>query len=66
MTKYRIKTGWEDTTVCTVAPFYRNGNGRFDLSLCTQRDLRYLHNIIKHRSVEVVINEQKEYTEKTE
>lgn len=57
MVKYKIKKSHENEVVCTEAPLYRNENGRFDLSKCTQRDLKYLHEVVKHPFIE--IDEQK-------
>lgn len=59
MAKYRVKTGHEAEVVCTEAPEYRNGNGRFELSGCTPRDLRYLYEVVKHPFIELVEDEQK-------
>lgn len=63
MAKYRVKRGSEDQVVCTVAPINRKGDGRFELSKCTQRDLKYLYDVIKHPAVEQVNNEQEKSTE---
>lgn len=62
MAKYRVKKGSEDQVVCTVAPINRKGDGRFDLSKCTQRDLKYLYEVIKHPAVELVDDEQEKST----
>lgn len=59
MAKYRVKIGHENQVVCTEAPEYRGGNGRFDLGSCTQRDLRYLHEVAKCPFIELVEDEQK-------
>lgn len=60
MAKYRVKAGHEQDCVCTVAPENRKGNGRFELSKCTQRELRYLHEVVKYPYVELVGNEKAE------
>lgn len=65
MAKFRIKAGHEQEAVCTAAPEYRNGNGRFVLCKCSQRDLRYLYEVAKYPFVELVDDEQKA-TEQTE
>lgn len=48
--------------MCTVAPINRKGDGRFELSKCTQRDLKYLYDVIKHPAVELVNDEQEKST----
>lgn len=63
MAKYRVKKNHEDEVVCTVAPINRKGDGRFDLSKCTQRDLKYLYDVIKHPAVEQADDEQEKSTE---
>lgn len=62
MAKYRVKKGSEDQVVCTVAPINRKGDGRFDLAACTQRELKYLYEVINHPAVELVDDEQEKST----
>lgn len=66
MAKYRVISEHEEDVVCTIAPIHRNGNGRFNLSHCTQRDLKFLFEVVKHPFVELVHNEQPTEPESTE
>lgn len=63
MAKYRVKKGYEAWVVCAPAPIHRKGDGRFELSKCTQRDLKYLYEVIKHPAVEQADDEQEKSTE---
>lgn len=63
MAKYRVKQNYASNVVCTVAPINRKGGGRFELPKCTQRDLKYLYDVIKHPAVELVDDEQEKSTE---
>ena len=63
MAKYRVKQNYETAVVCTAAPISRTGDGRFDLSKCTQRDLKYLYEVINHPAVEQADDEQEKSTE---
>ena len=65
MMKYRVKQGHEDDVVCTAAPICRRGNGRFALSECVQRDLKYLYEVIKHPAVESIDDAQEKTTEES-
>ncbi|MDR1347751.1 MAG: hypothetical protein LBJ63_04875 [Prevotellaceae bacterium] len=52
--KYKVKSGYEKSDIITVPPLEkRDGGGRFDLSKCTQKDLRYLYEVIKCKYVEI-------------
>lgn len=63
MAKYRVKKNHTDEVVCTEAPINRKGDGRFELSKCIQRELKYLYEVIKHPAVELADDEQEKSTE---
>lgn len=49
---YRVKEMWQDKTIIAPPPIRRK-NGRFELSKCSQTDLKYLYQIVKHPAVEM-------------
>lgn len=55
--KYAIKKGYEHCTVVTSKPL--NGNSRFILNTCSQRELKYLYDVIRHEGV-ILIEDAKE------
>lgn len=63
MAKYRVKKSYADAVVCTAAPLHRKSQGRFVLSECSQRDLKYLYEVIRHPAVEPTDDEQEKSTE---
>ena len=52
--KYSIKPGYENAEiVASKPPHHRTDGARFILSRCTQKDLKYLHDVVLFEGVTV-------------
>lgn len=52
--KYKIKPGYEKLAVAAAIPPYKRKNGGlFILAHCTQKDLKYLHDVVQYNGVVV-------------
>lgn len=57
--KYSIKPGYENAEVVASKPPYPRMDGaRFILSRCTQKDLKYLHDVVLFKGVSVSSDEK--------
>jgi hypothetical protein len=64
--KYAVKKECEHLSVITVPPLEkRDGGGRFDLANCTQKDLKYLYEVIKCKYVEIETEKQENTSAET-
>ena len=60
--KYKLRTGYQPQTVYATKPEGRE-NGVFTLSKCTQKELKYLHDVIRHPDV-IIEDDGKESEQK--
>ena len=52
MAKYSVAEKYKDACVWAKAPEDgRKDGGKFDLKNCSQADLKYLHDVVKHPGV---------------
>lgn len=51
--QYEVKEPYRNFTIATRKPAHRK-NGVFVLSQCSQRDLKFLHQVIRHPAVKEV------------
>ena len=57
--KYSIKPGYENAEiVASKPPHPRTDGARFILSRCTQKDLKYLHDVVLFKGVSVSSDEK--------
>ena len=57
--KYSIKPGYENAEiVASKPPHHRTDGARFVLSRCTQKDLKYLHDVVLFKGVSVSSDEK--------
>lgn len=57
--KYSIRPGYENAEIVAAMPPYKRADGaRFVLSGCTQKDLKYLHDVVLFKGVSVSSDEK--------
>lgn len=57
--KYSIRPGYENAEIVAAMPPYKRADGaRFVLSGCTQKDLKYLHDVVLFEGVTITGDEK--------